>query len=425
MHSWSELIREARSAESPAPGLRAVTLAQWILESGRGTSALARDYANFGGLKWRDEMKGYATPVTYGAHDGFDTYCSFESPSAFISGYWRFVGRSVYSGWEAFANNPGGYIEFLKARGYASDEAYPAKVMSLLSEADALLAEGQEAAGTEPDRPSRAQLQLSQRDFLSAIDPPKFETLGQVRHIYQGARPGGLEGAIVHYDAGRTRPTKGADDPEKGAMQTLDWGATQKFAFATISRTGKIYLPANMDWLAWGYHAGESECPVTHRTSVSRFFVGFEINCPGYVYPTSDPDVFIAWFDAKRDDDGNVILNSKGQATLVSANPEIYRKAELRHVANNTDNIKPGWYVPYTQAQQDALINVLLWLKARHPKTFRLDYVFGHDEVAPKRKLDPGGSYGLPTARAPGQAQTMAQLRSVLLKNWADVQTGA
>lgn len=117
MNSWSDLIQEARSAEIPAPRLRAITLAQWILESGRGTSALARDYANFGGLKWREEMKSYATPVTYGAHDGFDTYCSFESPRDFIRGYWRFIGRSVYSGWEAFTNDPNSYIEFLKSRG--------------------------------------------------------------------------------------------------------------------------------------------------------------------------------------------------------------------------------------------------------------------------------------------------------------------
>ena len=425
MHTWNELVEEARGAEIPAPGLRIVTLAQWILESGRGTSALARQYANFGGLKWRDEMKGFATPVTYGAHDGFDTYCSFESPRAFIRGNWRFIARPVYSGWEAFANDPKGYIEFLKSRSYAADGGYVAKVLSLMSEAAELLGDRNLVDIPEPDRPSRAQLEARQRDFLGAIDTPRFKTLGHIRHAYQGPRPGGLEGAIVHYDAGRTRPTKGADDLEMGARQSLDWGATQDYAFATISRSGTIYLPANMDWLAWGRHAGPSECPVTHRTGVSQYFVGFEINCPGYVYPTADPDVFIAWFDAKRNEKGDVILNNKGHATLASAHPEIYRKAELRHVASKTGNIKAGWYVPYTQAQQDALINVFLWLKARHPKTFRLDYVFGHDEVAPTRKLDPGGSYGLLTGKGPGAAQTMAQLRSVLLKAWADVQANA
>ena len=422
MHSWNELVEEARTAETPAPGLRIITLAQWILESARGTSVLAREHANFGALKWRDEMKGFATPVTYGAHDGFDTYCSFENPRAFIRGYWQFIARSVYSGWEEFANDPKGYVEFLKSRNYAADGAYVAKVLSLMSEATELVGGSAADDTQEPDRPSRAQLDAWQRDFTGEIEPPRFETLGHIRHVRRGARPSGLEGAIVHYDAGRARPTKGADDLEMGAKQSLDWGGKQGFAFATISRSGTIYLPANMDWLAWGRHAGKSECPVTQRTDVSQYFVGFEINCPGYVYPTADPDVFIAWFDAKQNEKGDVILNNKGHATLVSSHPEIYRKTELRHVTSTTGNIKAGWYVPYTQAQQDALINVLLWLKARYPKTFRLDYVFGHDEVAPTRKLDPGGSYGLLTGKGPGAAQTMAQLRSVLLKAWAEIQ---
>ena len=39
-----------------------------------------------------------------------------------------------------------------------------------------------------------------------------------------------------------------------------------------------------------------------------------------------------------------------------------------------------------------------------------------------KRKLDPGGSFGLLKANGPRAPQTMAQLRSLLLKAWADVQ---
>ena len=61
------------------PYLKAVTLAQWILEGGRNPSPLAREHFNFGGLKWREEMRGTplnssATPVRYLAHDGWDVY---------------------------------------------------------------------------------------------------------------------------------------------------------------------------------------------------------------------------------------------------------------------------------------------------------------------------------------------------------------
>ena len=35
------------------PHLKAVTLAQWMLESARGNSQLATRHYNFAGLKWR------------------------------------------------------------------------------------------------------------------------------------------------------------------------------------------------------------------------------------------------------------------------------------------------------------------------------------------------------------------------------------
>ena len=63
----------------PHPKLRAVTLAQWLLESGRGSSALAREHLNFAGLKWRPEMAPFATRIDYAAHDGADAYCRFAS----------------------------------------------------------------------------------------------------------------------------------------------------------------------------------------------------------------------------------------------------------------------------------------------------------------------------------------------------------
>ena len=72
--------------------LKAVTLAQWMLESGRATSKLAKLHYNFGGLKWRREMVPYATRIEYEAHDGVDFYCKFATVENFISGYWAWLG---------------------------------------------------------------------------------------------------------------------------------------------------------------------------------------------------------------------------------------------------------------------------------------------------------------------------------------------
>lgn len=423
MPSWNELVAAARIATIPAPALRSVTLAQWSLESGRGTSRLAIEHGNFGGLKWRPEMQGYATPVQYAAHDGVDTYCAFASGEAFIAGYWRFIERSPYQGWEQFAQDPQGYVAFLKSRGYAGDPNYAMKVLALLPEADALLAEtgGADSVGIEPDRPGRAAIGETPSDRLPAAWVPKFVTLGEIRHVFRGPRPGGLEGAIVHYDAGRSRPKSGADNPEYGARNTLLSAQTNplKFAYATISRSGIIYLPGNMDWEQWGRHAGESTCPETKRTDVSRFYVGFEVNSPGYLYLTTKADTYAPWFNCVRDSNGNVMKNDKGQATIVNASDETYKASELRIVKQQQANISPGAYTRYTDAQFEALVAALLWLRSSYPLTFRLDRVFGHDEVSPKRKVDPGASLGESPA---GPAMTMADLRRRLLKEWADIQ---
>lgn len=143
-----------RRGEIRFPGLMAVTLAQWMLESGRGTSGLARRFYNFAGLKWRAEMasdaagdpRGAARPQNYLAHDGRDEYCAFTDVTNFIFGYWRFIGRSPYRGFEIYANDPEGYIGFLKGAHYAADPSYVSKVLGLLPDAEALLA----SAGGRP-----------------------------------------------------------------------------------------------------------------------------------------------------------------------------------------------------------------------------------------------------------------------------------
>lgn len=232
MSQWNTLIDAIRLGSSPAPTLRTALMAQCILESNRGTSRLAVDHNNYAGIKWRKEMEGLATKVSYGAHDGIDDYCAFVSPSAFVRGYWAFIGRSVYDGWLNHADDPAGYIAFLKSRGYAGDENYVAKVVGLFPEADRLL--GNAGGSGELDRPSRNLIGNTVSDNLAADADPEFVAVPGVIHKWGGVRPNGLEGAIVHYDAGRTKP-RGADDTEWGARNTLQGAVTNGFAYCTIS----------------------------------------------------------------------------------------------------------------------------------------------------------------------------------------------
>ncbi len=130
-------VYQAQPIEFPL--LRPVTMAQWMLESGKGTSALAVKHNNFGGLKWRDEMRPYATKVNEKAHDGYADYCKFAKPEDFIRGYWAFMDRSPYAGWRKHAATGEQYLRFIAPIYDPSNKSYVAQTMALVPQAEALL----------------------------------------------------------------------------------------------------------------------------------------------------------------------------------------------------------------------------------------------------------------------------------------------
>ena len=131
-----DLVVRYKATSIAFPSLKAVTLAQWILESRRGTSGLATQHLNFAGLKWRAEMVGFAIPVEHHAHDGLDFYCQFSSVDGFIVGYWKFLARSPYKGWEKHAQkSPEAFIRFIGPIYTPAGAVYVEQVLGLLPEA--------------------------------------------------------------------------------------------------------------------------------------------------------------------------------------------------------------------------------------------------------------------------------------------------
>ncbi len=157
------------------PQLRDVTLAQWLLESGRATSELATQDYNFGGLKWRTEMTPYATSITYEAHDGIDQYCKFATIESFIDGYWAFIKRPPYSGWEQHISSGEAFINFIGPI-YCPNQGYVDKVLALLPEAKKLLAETTETSIEPGHRLNNANNVANQKVIV--IDPGH----GEVNH---------------------------------------------------------------------------------------------------------------------------------------------------------------------------------------------------------------------------------------------------
>ena len=138
---FKALVDIYRRKTISAPNLKVLTIAQWIHESGRGTSELCMKHNNFGGLKYRIELNRLCKPVEYVASDGVDIYCSFDSMEKFLQGYWTFISRSPYQGWGQFKDDPEGYLRFIFGCKYAMDPDYVNKVLGHYDEAEELFNE--------------------------------------------------------------------------------------------------------------------------------------------------------------------------------------------------------------------------------------------------------------------------------------------
>ena len=166
------------------------------------------------------------------------------------------------------------------------------------------------------------------------------------------------EGAIIHFTV-----SSNASSP----LETLK---RDNFPCLVIDKDGTLYQPFPIN--EGGPHCGTKE----HRTCI-----GIELVSAGLV--------------------------TKVETKFKTAFNSFLLESDVRYV-HKQDNMKEGWYEKYTRAQESTLLRVLLWLKAEEPSIFDLNKVKGHDEVAPLRKSDPGGSLSM----------SMLEYRSFLNKQW-------
>lgn len=154
------------------------------------------------------------------------------------------------------------------------------------------------------------------------------------------------EGAIVHFTAGAS------------IESSLSHLAEQGYPCLGIGRNGQVYQAHPLD-------KGGPHCGTIHH----RKFVGIEVASAGSVKQNANGSYSTWW--------GKIL------------SPDLIR------VSGKEDNIQPGNYEKFTQAQEKSLEELILWLKANNPSVFSLDNIFGHDEVAPQHKCDPGGALSM------------------------------
>lgn len=183
------------------------------------------------------------------------------------------------------------------------------------------------------------------------------------------------KGAVVHYTAGRY------DQGKQSALDSLAWAKNEGYTFMMIAYDGTVFQSTPLN--EWGYHAGESNWAGL-GASVSNKLVGIEIANAGLLKKRNGK--YYSWFNAE------------------------IPAAQVREIAVANDNQIKGYFHKYSEAQENSLIKLLVWLKNNNPEIFDTKFILGHDEVAgPKgigysRKQDPGGALSM----------TMTNLRKII-----------
>lgn len=228
-----------------------------------------------------------------------------------------------------------------------------------------------QSTGTEERSPSSTAktVELICPFAIQASSGLQMPTKGKYRYGYP-------EGVVVHATDGRSY--NGDSDVEA----TIKGGVASNQAYFAISRTGKIYQTHRLD--RWGSHAGRSwEKDLGYW--LSSKLLGIEVASAGILTKTSKG--YEPWWNPKSSD----------------KNKTYYTEDQVRYVEKIHNITKEGYYLKFSDDQEDSLFKLVKWLETNNPEIFSPLRVFGHDEVAvfgkpgePRdkelgRKQDPGG----------------------------------
>ena len=159
------------------------------------------------------------------------------------------------------------------------------------------------------------------------------------------------EGAIIHYTG------------SSNIINTFKSAYDDDYCFFVIDRSGVVYQRFRTN--EWGFHAGQSKCPLTKREYVHKFYTGIELESYGKL--TEDKGIYKTWYGRKVEE------------------------KFVRRIAKDDDKAREGAWEKFTKAQESSLIQLLTWLYNSNPEVFRMEQIFAHHEVSPGRKPDVGG----------------------------------
>jgi len=160
---------------------------------------------------------------------------------------------------------------------------------------------------------------------------------------------------VIHYTAGAST---------ESAIRTLCDRKRKVSAHLVVGRDGAVtqLLPFNIV----GWHAGRSAWG--ERTSLNRYSIGIEIDNAGQL---SERDgCYESWFG------------------------RTYPAEEVLHGTHRNHSEASYWH-RYTDEQLEVVEAICAALIQR----YGIQYILGHEEIAPSRKIDPGPAFPLDSMR--------------------------
>lgn len=156
---------------------------------------------------------------------------------------------------------------------------------------------------------------------------------------------------VMHY-------TAGAD--VDSAVRTLTKPSTRASAHVVIGRDGRIVQLADFNTIAW--HAGASQ--YKGRKGLNNYSIGIEMDNAGLLEKQGDQ--YVSWFGRQ------------------------YQADEVVKAIHRNQSVERYWHA-YTETQIRTAFDLCLLLYDH----YGIQYLAGHEEIAPRRKTDPGPAFPL------------------------------
>lgn len=156
---------------------------------------------------------------------------------------------------------------------------------------------------------------------------------------------------IMHYTAGADLAS---------SVKTLTKPGSKASAHVVIGRDGSIVQLAPFNIITW--HAGKSN--YKGREGLNNYSIGIEMDNAGLLEKQGEQ--FVAWFGRK------------------------YSEDEVLKGIHRNESVGRYWH-EYTEAQIEKAFELCELLY----EEYDIQYIAGHEEIAPKRKKDPGPAFPL------------------------------